>query len=64
MNRWTATITYRCDEGLAHIFHDLDEIEELDGIVEQGPHWDTIDQITIVRTGGNPTLTVEKAAQL
>lgn len=65
MTRWTATITYRIDGGFAHMRHDLDELHDLDEIVERGPHWDTIDQIHIVRAGLIiPALTVEGAMKL
>lgn len=65
MSRWKATISYRIDAGMAHIAHDLEEIEDLDAIVENGPHWDTIDQIVIVRgSAAIPGLTVEKAVEL
>lgn len=64
--RWAATVHYRADAGLVDVAHDLDEIADLHNLVERGPHWDTIDHITIVRAvAGEPlTLTVEQAETL
>lgn len=64
--RWAATVHYRADAGLIDVIHDLDEIEDLHELVERGPHWDTIEQIVIVRAVAGPplTLTIEVAAQL
>lgn len=64
--RWAATVHYRADAGLIDVTHDLDEIEDLHDLVERGPHWDTIEQIVIVRAvAGEPlTLTIEEAEKL
>ncbi len=64
--RWAATAHYRADSGLIDVTHDLDEIADLHDLVERGPHWDTIDQIVIVRAAaGEPlTLTLEQAERL
>ncbi|MDH7973728.1 hypothetical protein QH494_16165 [Sphingomonas sp. AR_OL41] len=63
--RWIATVHYRTAGGLVDVQHDLEEIEELQNLVEQGPHWDTIERIDIVRADGcERQLTVEEAAQL
>ena len=62
--RWAATVHYRVDAGLVDITHDLEEIEDLQALVEAGPHFDTIDKITIVYVMGAGILTVEEAALL
>lgn len=63
--RWVATVHYRMDAGLVDVQHDLIELEELQDLVERGPHWDTIDHINIVRAdGADVALTVEAAEQL
>ena len=62
--RWAATVHYRVDAGLVDITHDLEEIEDLQELVEAGPHFDTIDKITIVYVMGAGVLTVEEAASL
>lgn len=66
--RWRAEISYRHSDGLNHaprqVF--LEELFQLHDVVEQGPHWDTIEGIQIARINHNesPTLTVEQAEQL
>ena len=64
-NRWHATIFYRTDSGIVDVEHDLCELCDLHDIVERGPHWDTIEKITIVRSKVYfKNLTVEKALEL
>lgn len=63
--RWQATVHYRTDAGLVDVTHDISEIHELQGLVEDGPHWDTVDHIKIVRSQiALPGLTVEQAEKL
>ena len=63
--RWTATVYYRAAGALIDVEHDLEELDELQSLVECGPHWDTIDRIEIVRSDGREReLTVEEAASL
>src|SRR3546814_20208543 len=60
--RWTATVHYRSEAGLIDVQHDLDEIEDLQDLVEHGPHFGAIDHINIVYAlGGDEKLTVEGA---
>lgn len=63
--KWKAVIVYRTDSGPVDIEHDLSEIEELDDIIERGPHFDTLIECKITRV--NPhyaSLTVESEKQL
>lgn len=64
--RWRATVFYRTENGIVDIEHDLAELAQLHGLVELGPHWDTIERIEIVRIDhcSDPNLTVEAAARL
>jgi hypothetical protein len=63
--RWVATVNYLTENGSLDIVHDLEELSDLHDLVERGPHWDTIIDITIVRSDRNfEELTVEKAATL
>ena len=63
--RWIATVNYRTTSGIIDVQHDLEEIEELQELVEAGPHWDTIDSIRIIRAdGAERELTVEEAERL
>jgi hypothetical protein len=66
MTRWRATVTYRSEAGLVPVEYELAEIADLHDRVELGPHWDTIDQIVIVRAQppAVPGLTVEAAEKL
>lgn len=62
--RWAATVHYRHASGLVDVTHDLDEISDLEALVERGPHFDTIDHITITYVLGDGGLTIEQAEQL
>lgn len=66
--RWRATAIYRVRDvvGGVDVTHDLVELEDLHDLIEAGPHWDTIESITIHRINhiDSPSLTVEQADQL
>ena len=64
--RWLATIWYRSDRGRVKEEYRLNEIEDLQEYVEQGPHWDTIIRIEVERINhtDDPNLTVEMAEEL
>lgn len=63
--RWIATVHYRTENGLVDVQHDMLEIDELQDLVERGPHWDTIERIDIVRAdGADRALTIEEAGRL
>ena len=64
--RWRAIVWYRTDHGLVDVEHLIEEIEDLHDLVEAGPHFDTIENISIFRTGhvDGETLTVEAAQKL
>lgn len=63
--RWVADVIYKSDSGLVDVRHDLEELDELQDLVERGPHWDTIDRIVIERSDKNYSdLTIEQAVQL
>lgn len=66
MDRWHAIIAYRTELGSNPVEHKLSELSELHGLVERGPHWDTVESIYITRINHNTAddLTVEKAATL
>lgn len=62
-DRWRATVNYRTEAGTVDVVHDLSEIRDLHDLIENGPHWDTIEQIVIVRINHvtDTNLTVEGA---
>lgn len=64
--RWRVTVIYRTDTGSVDVIHDLEELEEIEELIDAGPHWDTVIEIKIVRVNhiDSPTLTVEQAAGL
>lgn len=64
MNRWRAIITYRAKNGLIGVEHDIEELEELQGLVERGPDWRSIERIEIKLERFDRKLTVEEAAEL
>jgi hypothetical protein len=45
--RWRAIIIYRSELGGIEVEHFIEELEEIGGLVEAGPHWDTIINIEI-----------------
>ncbi|WP_370677573.1 hypothetical protein [Pleomorphomonas sp. PLEO] len=61
LKRWTATIAYRTDAGPKNSVYGIEELGEIQDIVERGPDWNSIDQITIKlgRRMEPPTFTVE-----
>lgn len=66
MIRWTATVVYRTNNGPLPIIYDLEEIFQLHSLIENGPHWDTIEEIKIVRSPSKNKFlgTVEEALDL
>lgn len=66
MIRWKAEIIYRHGFGPVDVAHDLEELGDIHDVVERGPHWDTIESITIKRVSikGLEGLTVEEAGKL
>lgn len=63
--RWIATVHYRTETGLVDVVHYLSELYELQDLVENGPHWDTIDKIDIIRADNRENeLTIEQALKL
>ncbi|NHK29177.1 hypothetical protein FF098_014750 [Parvularcula flava] len=63
MSRWQAEITYRSDNGpINGVIHHLEELEDLQDIIERGPHWDALIDIRITRIGADEKMTVESAA--
>ena len=45
--RWVAVVSYRSDRGPIEVDHHFEELCELDALIERGPDWNTIIQITI-----------------
>lgn len=70
--RWEYEITYRCaktkgnPKGERKATGILEEIEDLQDIVERGPHFDTVKGIKIKRVGHitSRSLTVQQAARM
>lgn len=61
--RWLATIHYRFDMGVVGIVVGFEEFTDLGEVIEQGPDWDTIVEISITRMrDSDSALTVEQAA--
>lgn len=60
--RWIARVIYRTEGGLVDVQHDMEELEELQDLVERGPHWDAIEKIEIRRAiPDGELITVEEA---
>jgi hypothetical protein len=60
--RWVATIYYRSDKGMLDVEYVFEELEELQGLVERGPDWNTIDKIEVrLARKTAPRLTIEGA---
>jgi len=64
--RWAAQIIYRRNKDTLEQRNVLlEELKHLHNIVERGPHWDTIEQITIKRFNlGHIGLTLEEAEKM
>ena len=45
--RWIMSITYRAENGPVVVDYDMDELSEVHDIVERGPNWNAIMDITI-----------------
>lgn len=52
--RWIAVVTYRAEAGPIEVDHHFEELEELQGIIERGPDWNTIETI-VIRLNPNRT---------
>lgn len=67
MKRWLVEIVYRYEGGLVSVPHEVEELDEVQDLVEGGPHWDTVKHIfiTLNRPASDiPSLTVEEAEKL
>lgn len=63
--RWKAVVTYRSENGPIDVLHYFDEIEDLAELIENGPHWDTIERCVIkLNQVLEPGLTIEAAELL
>jgi hypothetical protein len=62
--RWQAVVHYHSDNGLIGVVFDFDEIADLHDLIERGPHWDTIETVSIFREPSRETLTIEQAEKL
>ena len=63
--RWRVELCYRFEGGVKRGVIYIEELEELQGIIEKGPHFDTIVSLTI--TVADPSiadLTVEGSLEL
>lgn len=62
--RWNATIWYRTESGLIDVAHAFEELDELFGLVEAGPDWNTIAKIEIdLARQSEPGLTLEASRE-
>jgi hypothetical protein len=63
---WKATVFYRRAKGSEIQKHTIGELEDLQQLIESGPHFDTVQAILVHRNGciEHEGLTVERAATL
>jgi hypothetical protein len=47
MKRWSVTITYRTTAGLRDVLHEVEELSEISDLVERGPNWNAIINISV-----------------
>lgn len=59
--RWAVTINYLTASGVLDVRHEVEEIEDVHGLVERGPDWNAIDSIVITLQRTTGRLTVEQA---
>lgn len=64
--RWHVVLQYRSTKaGIVDVHHDIEELEELAGLVERGPDWNClVDCVVTLNRTSTPDLTVEQAARL
>ncbi len=64
--RWLVEIDYATDNGTTTVDHHIEELEELHNVVENGPDWNTIQQIRVHLNEyrRSYSVTVEQAAKL
>jgi hypothetical protein len=64
-HRWHAVVGYKTETGVVDVHHDIDELEEIQMLVERGPDWNTITEITItLAIRSHDDLTVEQSLDL
>lgn len=51
--RWTAVVWYRTDAGLVDVEHQIEELDMLHDLIENGPDFHTVDRIEVRHTN-NP----------
>jgi hypothetical protein len=62
MKRWNVIVRYRSEAGIVNVPYEIEELAELQDLVEHGPDWNTITDITIKLAAPDPVgLTVEEA---
>jgi hypothetical protein len=64
--RWIATITYRSECGPVVLDHYIEELDQLDGLIEQGPDWNALIEVKVVLNplrATHPGITMEAAAR-
>lgn len=61
--RWKAVAVYRTENGPVDVEWFFEEIADLDGLIERGPHWDSLVSCTITlnRPAEDASMTVERA---
>jgi hypothetical protein len=64
-HRWHAVVGYKTEAGVVDVHHDIDELGEIEMLVERGPDWNTITEITItLAIRSHDELTVEQSLDL
>jgi hypothetical protein len=65
-SRWLVTIHYNSESGIILVDHDVEELDEIVGLVEAGPDWNTIDkiEISLARRSHGRIITIEEAREL
>lgn len=60
--RWDVVVRYRSVAGVVDAPHEIEELADLQDMVEHGPDWNTIEDITIRLAAPDPAgLTIEEA---
>jgi hypothetical protein len=63
-HRWHAIVGYKTDSGVVDVQHDIDELGEIQQLVERGPDWNTITEITITLQIRSYDVTVEETERM
>jgi len=61
--RWTVSIIYRGETGAVVVDYEIEELEELQELVERGPDWNSIMDISVQLTNPDTSVFLQSPIQ-